>query len=51
MKILLSKSAVWIYSLIFFSVIGVLLDIATIGAEEFALFEDDTSTSNDATFL
>ncbi|TXC92829.1 hypothetical protein FS935_01120 [Metabacillus litoralis] len=51
MKILLSKSAIWIYSLIFFSVIGVFLDIATIGAEEFALFEGDMTTSNDAKFL
>ncbi|OIJ20958.1 hypothetical protein BKP45_07610 [Anaerobacillus alkalidiazotrophicus] len=51
MKLLLSKYAIWIYSLIVFLAIGLVLDIATIGAEEYALFDNGMKAANDAKFL
>lgn len=51
MRLLLSKYAIWIYSLIIFLTIGVVLDIATIGAEEYALFDNSYKAFNDAKIL
>lgn len=52
MKLFLSKYAIWIYSLIIFLVIGLALDIATIGAEEYALFDNNNiDAANYAKFL
>ncbi|QOY38093.2 hypothetical protein AWH56_011450 [Anaerobacillus isosaccharinicus] len=52
LRLLLSKNAIWIYSLIIFGVIGLALDIATIGAEEYALFENNNiDAANYASFL
>lgn len=51
MRLLLSKYVIWIFSLIIFLAIGVVLDIATVGAEEYALFDNNMKATDDAKLL
>ncbi len=51
MRLFFSKYAIWIYSLIIFLTIGVVLNIATIGAEEYALFDNSYKAFYDAKIL
>lgn len=50
-RLLLSKPAIWVYSLIISLAIGIVLHIATIGAEEYSQFDHSMAAVNDAKLL
>lgn len=51
MKILLSKQSIWIYSLLLSIIIGLILDISAISAEEYAEFDNSSIAANKAELM
>lgn len=51
MKFLLSKQALWLFSLLLTIMIGLVLDISAISAEEYAEFDHSTSAAKKANIL